>query len=209
MITFSQLSKLDPKPEKLVELSILFGGGTWIKAQSLQLSLNEVYEAAIKLAIKDKQIEKRIGLWGCDCAAHVLHLFEIERPKDNRPRNTISISRKFYRDAAWDAAGDAAWDAVRDAAWDAVGDAAGAAYRAAAWDAAEDAAWDAARDAAWDAVGGAARTAARAAARTAARAAARAAARTAVGDAARDAEEKWQLERLILWLSDNPPKDFN
>ncbi len=54
------------------------------------------------------------------------------------------------------------------------------AARAAAW----DAAWDAARAAAWGA--------------------ARAAARDAAWDAALAAEEAWQFERLILWLSDEP-----
>ena len=153
MITFSKLSKLNPKPEKLAELSILFSGGNWIKAQSLNLSLIEVYEAALKLAIKDKKIEKRLGLWACDCAAHVLHIFEKEKPNDDRPRKAIATSREYLRDTAWAAAWAAARAAARDTAWAAAGDTA--------------------------------------------------------RDTARAAEVKWQLERLILWLSDNPPEDFN
>ena len=66
--------------------------------------------------------------------------------------------------------------------------------------AASDAAWDAARDAAWDA------------ARDAARDAAWAAAWDAAWDAARDAawaaEEAWQFDRLVLWLSDDEPEDW-
>ena len=69
-----------------------------------------------------------------------------------------------------------------------------------------------ARDAAW----AAARAAARAAAWTAARAAARAAAWTAAWDAARaaaraaawDAEERWQFDRLVLWLSEDEPQEW-
>ncbi len=136
------------------------------------------------------------------------------------------------RDAAWAAAWDAARAAARDAAWAAARDAARAAARdaarAAARAAARDTAWDAARAAAWDAARAAARDAARAAARDAARAAARDAAWAAARDAARAAaraaardtawdaawaaawaaEEKWQLERLVAWLSDPEPADL-
>ncbi len=55
-------------------------------------------------------------------------------------------------------------------------------------------------DAAWDA--------ARAAARAAAWAAAWDAARDAAWDAAWDAEEAWQFDRLIAWLSDDEPADW-
>ena len=48
-----------------------------------------------------------------------------------------------------------------------------------------------------------------AAARDAARGAARAAARDAAWAAASDAEEKWQLDRLVLWLSGKEPTDWN
>ncbi len=75
-------------------------------------------------------------------------------------------------------------------------DAARASARAAARDAARAAAWDAAWDAAW------------AAARATAWDAARAAAWDAARDAARAAEELWQFDRLILWLSDEEPQDW-
>ena len=47
------------------------------------------------------------------------------------------------------------------------------------------------------------------AARTAALVAARGAASAAAWAAASDAEEKWQLDRLVLWLSDKEPTDWN
>ena len=103
-------------------------------------------------------------LFACDCAEHVLPLFEHRVPGDDRVRRCIEVARRYAcikatseelaaaraaaRDAAWDAAGDAG-----DAAWDAARAAAGAA----AWAAARDAAWDAARDAAWAAAGAAER----------------------------------------------------
>jgi hypothetical protein len=143
-------------------------------------------------------------LFACDCAEHVLPIFEKERPDDKRPRECIQVARKFARGkstqeelaaawaaagyavwaAAWDAARAAAWAAAGDAVWDAAGDAAGdaawAAAGAAAGDAARDAAGDAARDAVWDA--------------------ARAAAWAAAWDAARAAEKKWQVRRLLKLL---------
>jgi hypothetical protein len=73
------------------------------------------------------------------------------------------------------------------------------AARAAAWAAAWAAA-SVARAAAWAAAWAAARAAARAAAWAAAWAAARAAAWAA--------EEQWQFDRLILWLSEAEPKDW-
>jgi hypothetical protein len=133
MLNYSNLSKLSPPPTKITNLCILFGGPQWVSAASLGLSLNEVYDAAIKVAVLNKNVEQRISLWACDCAMHVLHFFERERPNDFRPREAIYIGRKFARKQLGDAA----------------------------------------------------------------RAAARA------------AEEQWQLERLVYWLSEPNPLDFN
>jgi hypothetical protein len=116
--------------------------------------------------------ERTARLFACECAEHVLPIFEKEFPNDDRPRKAIEIARKFANgkatkdelDAARDAAYAAARAAARAAAWDAAGNAAGAAARAAAWDAAGNAAGAAARDAAWDAAGNAAWNAAWAAA---------------------------------------------
>lgn len=36
-----------------------------------------------------------LSLWAADCAAHVLHLFEKERPEDARPRRAIEFARAW------------------------------------------------------------------------------------------------------------------
>lgn len=64
--------------------------------------------------------------------------------------------------------------------WDAAGAAAKDAAWAAAWDGAWDAAWAAARHAAW----------------------------ATARDAARAAEQQWQFDRLVAWLSDPEPEDW-
>jgi hypothetical protein len=111
--------------------------------------------------------------WAIWCAEQVLHLFEKERPNDQRPRLALEAKRRWLD-------GDISDDEL-DAA------------RAAAWAAARDVARDAARDAAWAAAWAAARAAARDAARAAAWAAAGDVARAAAWDAARD-----DLERRLL-----------
>lgn len=128
--------------------------------------------------------ERTARLFACDCAEHVLHIFERDYLDDNRPRGAIKVARQFANgvatqeelDAARDAARDAVGGAARDAAWTAVRAAARDAARDAARGAARDAAWDAARAAAWTAVGGAA------------------------WGAARDAEQEWQLAQLMKYL---------
>lgn len=74
--------------------------------------------------------DDRLGMFAADCAAHVLHIFEKERPSDMRPRDAIKSRRNRAASdaamaAAWAAAmaavGDAAWDAAWAAAWAAVG----------------------------------------------------------------------------------------
>ena len=133
---------------------------------------------------------KDLRLFACDCAEHVLGIFEKKYPEDKRPQECIETARRFAyglatekerdaaRDAAGDAAGDAAWDAARAAgdAWAAAGAAAGDAAWAAAW----AAAGAAAGDAAWDA------------------------ARAAAGAAAWAKEEAWQVKRLKRYLEDKP-----
>jgi hypothetical protein len=39
----------------------------------------------------------RLALWAADCAEHVLHLFEQERPGDDRPRRAIGLARAWAR----------------------------------------------------------------------------------------------------------------
>jgi hypothetical protein len=40
---------------------------------------------------------RRLALWAADCAEHVLHLFEQERPDDGRPRRAIELGRAWTR----------------------------------------------------------------------------------------------------------------
>ncbi len=40
-----------------------------------------------------------LALWAAACAAHVLHLFEAERPADARPRHAIEQARAWTRGA--------------------------------------------------------------------------------------------------------------
>lgn len=89
--------------------------------------------------------------FACDCAEHVLHLFEGQHSGDPRPRQAIVVARRYADGdataaelaAAWDAA-MAAMAAARAAAWTAASAAAMAAASAATWDAAWAATWDAA-----------------------------------------------------------------
>jgi len=46
-----------------------------------------------------------LAIWAADCAEHVLELFELERPGDERPRRAIELGRAWARgDVSW-------WDA--------------------------------------------------------------------------------------------------
>jgi hypothetical protein len=159
--------------------------------------------------------ERTARLFACDCAEHVLSLYEAKYPDDDRPRKAIEVARRYAegtatreelaaardaaREAAWAAAGaarEAAWAArdAAEAAREAAGDAARAATLAAALDAAE-AARAASLAAVWAAAGAAAGAAAEDAA-GAAWEAAWAAEGAAAGAAARAAEQQWQVERL-------------
>lgn len=118
-----------------------------------------------KLACEQMRLVARVGavdarvlrLFACDCAEHVLPIFERDQPDDDRPRLAIETTRAWIADptsantaakaAAGVAAGAAAYAAARAAAkaaaWAAAEAAAGAAVRAAAGGAARDAAGDA------------------------------------------------------------------
>lgn len=71
-----------------------------------------------------------LALWAADCAAHVLHHFEEERSRDDRPRRAIDLARAWARDGIpWAAARTAAGHA-NAAARDLRGAARHAAYAA-------------------------------------------------------------------------------
>jgi hypothetical protein len=106
-----------------------------------------------KTVVESARLIRRIKEWddrterlfACDCAAHILPIFEKKYPKDKRTREAIAVARRYANGkatkeelaAARAAARDAAWAAARAAASDAV------------WAAARDAASDGARDGAW------------------------------------------------------------
>jgi hypothetical protein len=150
-------------------------------------------EADNKQVWTEARLVKRLETWNsrtqrlfaCDCAEHVLHLFEQERPDDTRPRGAIEAARLFAEGKATNEELAAAADTAKAAAWSA---------DAAAWPAAEAAAEDAARSAAWSAVW-AMESAARAKAW-----AMESAARAKAWVTARDAERAWQTERLFWYL---------
>ena len=159
-LTYKEMMALKPCPEQAKAVTKLLGGAkTWNgkkisarEAVKAGVSYSDLVWAASTQARNDKDVERRLRLWLADCAAHVLHIYEKDYPKDRRPRDAIVAGRAYARGETTDAASAAAWDAASDA-----------------------------RDAAWG----------------------------AAWAAARDAEEKWQLDRLVLWLSDKEPTDWN
>ena len=189
-LTLAAVRKLNPCSESYARVSAILpkrGKVTAAQARDAGCTFDDLLWIASKLALKNKAIERRLRHWAADCAAHVLHFYERDHPNDMRPRNAI----KAARDLA---------DGLIDGA--ARSDAAGAAWAAAARDAAWDAARDAARAAAWDAA-----RAVRAAVRDAVAAAAAWDAAFARA-AAWDAEQQWQFDRLVLWLSEDEPEPF-
>lgn len=186
-LTYAQLLELDPCKESRKRVVKLLGGArkwgengiTAAQAKEAGCTLNDLLWAASALARRDKDVERRLRLWMADCAARVLHIYEWTETSE-APRNAIIAARQFARGEI----DGAAWVAAWDAAWVAARAAERAAARVAAWDAAWVAAW------------------------VAARAAARVAARAAAWDAAGDAEETWQLDRLVAWMSDVEPADW-
>ena len=204
----------------------------WLGPKIYELEYRgEIVEYDNKVVIREARLLREFENWNectarlfaCDCAEHVLDIFEKEHPDDERPRKAIEAARQYARSevdkATLDAARTAAWAAAWAATWAAAGAAAWAATwaaaEAAAWATAEAAAWDAAKAAAeaatWAAAGAAARDATQAAAEAAAWdaawAAAEAAAEAAAWDAAGAAERKWQTRQLTSYLC--PEEDTN
>ena len=81
---------------------------------------NKICCRKIRLVKKvDAWNEKTARLFACDCAEHVLHIFEKQYPNDKRPRIAIEVARKYANGLASDKELNTARDAARDAAWDA------------------------------------------------------------------------------------------
>jgi hypothetical protein len=71
-----------------------------------------------------------LAVWAADCAEHVLHHFELARPRDDRPRRAIALGRAWARgEIPWAEARTAAGHA-NAAARDLTGAARNAAYAA-------------------------------------------------------------------------------
>ncbi len=128
--TIAQLQKLDPCKElwgpAQAKLRAYRNGGdiayTVADARAAGVPLLDTLWAIDR--INDGDLDRKIRLFLCDCAAHVLHLFEDRLPKDDRPRKCIEFCRANPEAAeaaraAWAAgaaeAAEAAWAAW--AAW--------------------------------------------------------------------------------------------
>ncbi len=176
----------------------------------------ELVETGGKVVVRQARLLRRLRwdertarLFACDCAEHVLHLYERAYPGDQRPCQAIEVARRYAdgeastdelaaaRAAAVTAA-EAAARAARGATWAAAG--AARAARAAVG-AAEAAAWAAEAARAAAGVAGAA-WAARAAWAAGAAAEAAEAAAWAAEAAAWVAEREWQMQRLMSYLSE-------
>jgi hypothetical protein len=195
-LTLTQLKALDPCQDSLKRVARFLGDVplTASEARAAGATFKEMAWAAAAVASIDRDVRRRRRLWGADCAAHVLHLFERKRPTDQRARRAIETGRAYARGeigvsailAVREAAGTAAAHSLGSAAWSADR----AAY-AAAWCSAESTTHAALEAASWagaeagfDGIGEAGRA------------------------AASDAEAAWQFDRLVAWLSDPEPEDW-
>ena len=97
----------------------------------------------VRLVSETAWDERTARLFACDCAEHVLPIYEQDYPDDNCPRHAIEVARRYANGEATVQELTAAWDAARAAAQDAIG-----ATRYAAWASAQDAI-GATRYAAW------------------------------------------------------------
>ena len=184
-ITPEDVMELEPcfPPYDLKYVEKLFGKRKTLNALNI-LGINDIsIEDRFWVVLRDDMLPDRIfHEFACDCAEHVLHLFEDKYPTDKRPREAIEAKRKWINGEITDeelaTARDAAWAAARAAAWAAAWNADRAAARAAVW----------ATD------------------RAAARAAAWATDRAAAGDAAWDAAYEWMLKRLIELIKEDLAK---
>lgn len=183
-ITLEDLKALQPCKDRMdVVTNLIAWNGravTAAEAKAAGVSFDDLVWAASSVARNDKAVGRLLRHWTADCAVRVLHIFEKQHPSDMRVRDCI----KAARDYANGKIDDTARAAARAPAW------------AAAW--AADGAAKIAAEAAVEAAGANAWT------DGAASAAAGASVEAAAEDA-RAAEEQWQFDRLVEWLSDDEP----
>jgi len=168
----------------------------WINKELYEVEIRgEQIKQENKIVAQQARLVRRITTWNdrtarlfaCDCAEHVLHIFEEKYPEDKRPRKAIKVARAYInKKATKEELSKARIDAAAVAA-DAYAAAVNAVRNAAA--AASHAA-----DASYAAVN-AVRNAA------ASYAAAVAASYAAGADAAYEKERKWQYKQLLKYLN--------
>ena len=112
---------------------------SWFGPALYEAEADGLEDAGDKCITQRARLLRRIEAWdertqrllACDCAEHVLPLWEARFPNDKRPREAIAVARRFARgeatleelQAAWAAACDTAWAATWAAARAAAGDA--------------------------------------------------------------------------------------
>ena len=198
-LTYAELKALKPRANLLKAKSAIFGPAknrtasvTFQQLKDDGAKFHDIVWIALELSINNPDCKRRLGLWGTDCAARVLSIYE-KHQTSAAPRNAIIASRQFARGEINAAERDAA-----------MADARVAAQIAAAW----VPAWAPSRTAEIVAAWNAAWNAARAAARAAAWATARPAEISSAWDAEGAVEKLWQFERLVDRMSDPEPEDW-
>ena len=173
--------------------------GKWARESERSVDFDVLLNAASEEASNDKDTQRRLRLWAADCAAHVLRLYQNEIPDDDRVRACIEAARQAARGEIRDVR------EIRKAAKDAADEAPERAAKAAA-KAAASAAWGLELEASSLAVEAAVKAAIGVA--TVPKGRGRISYLKEVSSAAKSAEEKWQHERLILWLDDPEPAEI-
>jgi hypothetical protein len=211
--SLSDIAKYRPCKERLAAVRKLNLRGKITAKQAVKagVSFDDLVWAASAISLNDLDVKLRLTGWMADVAAHVLYIFENQRPNDDRPRKAIEATHQFIRgnisEKKWAAEAAGAWaTSAAGAAWAA--EAAGATEAAgAAW-----AAWATeATGVAWatEATGVAWATSAAGAAWAASAAkVAWAAGAAGATEAAWAAERQWQLDRLVYWFSKERPKFY-
>jgi len=179
----------------------------WLNAELYEVEIRgEQIREDDKIVAQQARLVRRITTWNtrtarlfaCDCAEHVLHLFEEKYPEDKRPAEAIAVARRHARGEATEAglkhafcATARAVDACHADCYAVTYYAVEAAYYAVRAEAAESAAD----------VYYAAANAADAAATAAAYASAAVAAVAAVAASFYTKEYKWQYKQLLKYLN--------
>lgn len=114
-LTLKQVRAFKPCREDWIRIKGILSGAdgpiTAAAAVDAGATLDDIVWIASKVAVSDTDVERRLRLWVADCAAHVLGVFEAEKPDDMRPREAVIAARRYARGEI----GDASLVAARDA----------------------------------------------------------------------------------------------